>query len=315
MSATIVAGDPAWLKNARELVGLKEIVGSKHEPKVLEFFAEAGHPEIHNDETAWCAAFANAMLRRAGYAGTGSLAARSFLTWGEGLKTPRPGCIAVFKRGNSTWEGHVAFFLRDLGDSIEVLGGNQGNAVSVTRMPKASLLGYRWPTITAAPAAKPAAQPAAPAKPPVLSPGAKAAPAGATVAVGGAGAAASQAGLSAPEILAIITCVSLAAGGAILIIYRITKGYWPWTGNQSQEPLLPLPQPSEKSLELASAQLALSSADLLAKPSPLPSAPSQPRKRSAKPSPRTRTPRKSSSASKAKGAKKSSPKRKSKSKS
>jgi hypothetical protein len=76
MSATTVAGDPAWLKNARELVGLKEIVESKHEPKVLEFFAEAGHPEIHSDEVAWCSAFANAMLRRAGYAGTGSSAAR-----------------------------------------------------------------------------------------------------------------------------------------------------------------------------------------------------------------------------------------------
>jgi uncharacterized protein (TIGR02594 family) len=147
--------EPLWLKNARHLVGLKEIVGSRHEAKVLEFFAEAGHPEIHNDETAWCDAFVNAMLRRAGYAGTGSLAARSFLTWGETLKTPKPGCIAVFKRGNSAWEGHVAFFLRDLGDHIEVLGGNQGNSVSVARQPKSSLLGYRWPVVVSAPAAKP----------------------------------------------------------------------------------------------------------------------------------------------------------------
>jgi hypothetical protein len=78
MSATVVAGDPAWLKNTRaSSLGLKEIVGSKHEPNVREFFAEAGHPEIHNDEIPWCAAFANGMLRRAGYAGTGSLAARA----------------------------------------------------------------------------------------------------------------------------------------------------------------------------------------------------------------------------------------------
>lgn len=155
MNSTIATTEPKWMANARQLVGLKEIVGSQHEKKVLEFFAEAGHPEIHNDETAWCAAFANAMLRRAGYAGTGSLAARSFLTWGEKLTTPRPGCVAVFKRGNSSWEGHVAFFVRDAGDSIEVLGGNQSNSVSITRMPKSSLLGYRWPLIVGAPAAKP----------------------------------------------------------------------------------------------------------------------------------------------------------------
>lgn len=143
--------DPLWLTNARKLVGLKEIVGSRHEPEVVEFFAEAGHPEIHDDETAWCAAFANAMLRRAGYAGTGSLAARSFLTWGEALSEPKLGCITVFKRGNSTYQGHVAFFLRDLGNSVEILGGNQGNAVSVITKSKDDLLGYRWPVVTAAP--------------------------------------------------------------------------------------------------------------------------------------------------------------------
>lgn len=147
--------DPPWLANARQLVGLKEIVGSRHEPKVVEFFAEAGHPEVHDDETAWCAAFANAMLRRAGYAGTGSLAARSFLTWGDELKIPKLGCIVVFKRGDSEWQGHVAFFLRDLGDRIEILGGNQGNAVSVITKSKDDLLGYRWPVIISAPATKP----------------------------------------------------------------------------------------------------------------------------------------------------------------
>jgi hypothetical protein len=159
--------------------------------------------------------------------------------------------------------------------------------------------------------AKPVAPPAV--KPPAMSPGTKAATAGATVVVGGAGAAAAGAGLSAIQVTAIILGASLVAGAALLIIYRITKGFWPWTGNQSQALSLPLPPLSEKSLELASAQLALSSEDLPAKPSPLPSEPSRRRKRSAKPSPRTRTPRKNSKGLKRKGAKKSSPKRKSKS--
>jgi uncharacterized protein (TIGR02594 family) len=142
---------------ARELVGLKEIVGSKHEAKVVKFFEEAGHPEIHDDETAWCAAFANAMLRRAGYAGTGALNARSFLTWGKKLDKPQLGCIVVFKRGNSSWQGHVAFFLADRGSKVEVLGGNQSNSVSIARYNKKDVLGYRWPKVKASAATAPAA--------------------------------------------------------------------------------------------------------------------------------------------------------------
>jgi uncharacterized protein (TIGR02594 family) len=153
--------EPSWLKLARELVGLKEIVGSQHEAKVLAFYAEAGHPWVKDDETAWCAAFVNAMLRRAGYKGTGSLAARSFLQWGEKLDTPRPGCIVVFKRGNSAWQGHVAFFLSESATHVKVLGGNQGNAVSVANYPKKTVLGYRWPA-----GAGKAAQPIRPKKPP-----------------------------------------------------------------------------------------------------------------------------------------------------
>jgi putative chitinase len=158
-------------------------------------------------------------------------------------------------------------------------------------------------------------EPLAPPKPAVstATKTATAATAGTTVVVGGAAAAVQQ-GISVWLVLGWIAGPSLAAIVAFVIIYRITKGFWPWTGNQSQELSLPSHQPSEKSLELASAQLALSSVDLLAKPSPLLSAPSQPRKRSVKPSPRTRKPRRSSSVSKRSGAKKSSPKRKSKSK-
>jgi uncharacterized protein (TIGR02594 family) len=143
-----------WLTEARKFVGLREIVGSRHEPKIIQFFAEAGHPGIHDDETAWCAAFVGAMLRKAGYSSTGALNARSYLNFGTKLAKPTPGCIVVFKRGSSSWQGHVAFFIADDGDRIRVLGGNQGNAVSIASYAKADLLGYRWPLVKSAPAAK-----------------------------------------------------------------------------------------------------------------------------------------------------------------
>lgn len=133
-----------WMPFAESLVGLKEIIGSKHEKKVLEFYAEAGNAWVHDDETPWCAAFVNSMLYRAGIKGTNSLAARSFLKWGKEVKDPFPGCIVVFKRG-ADWQGHVAFFKGIHGDTVETLGGNQANSVSIGHYKLADVLGYRMP--------------------------------------------------------------------------------------------------------------------------------------------------------------------------
>lgn len=79
---TLQPGDPPQLRSF-VLEGLKEIVGGQHERQIVAFFAEAGHPWVKDDETAWCAAFEHAMLGRAGIKGTGSLAARSYLDWGR----------------------------------------------------------------------------------------------------------------------------------------------------------------------------------------------------------------------------------------
>ena len=137
--------EPKWLIKARSYLGTKEIPGKNFNPIIKKWFAYAGHKEVTDDVTPWCAAFANAMLYEAGQKGTGALNARSFLNWGSKLTKPKVGCIVVFKRGNSSWQGHVAFFLRDLGDRIEVLGGNQSDSVSIGRYKKTDLLGYRWP--------------------------------------------------------------------------------------------------------------------------------------------------------------------------
>lgn len=141
----------------------------------------------------------------------------------------------------------------------------------------------------------------------------------ATTAVAGGSAAAVQNGISSLTIVAWIGGLTVLAAAAILIVYRITKGRWPWssisTGNQSPEPLLLTPQPSAASLALASAQLELPSAESPATLSPTSSTPSRRRKQSAKPLPKIQTRRASSSNSKPSAGRKSSPKRKSKSKS
>jgi len=114
-------------------------------PKVLGYFRDAGHPQVTNDETAWCAAFVGAMLHRAGMKGTGLLTARSYLNWGVPIdrKDAQEGDIVIFTRGNSTWQGHVGFFVRDDLDTITVLGGNQANAVNRRPYSAKNLLGIR----------------------------------------------------------------------------------------------------------------------------------------------------------------------------
>ena len=132
-------------------------------PKVVAYFKDSGNPGVKDDETAWCAAFVGAMLRRAGVKSTGALNARSYLDWGKPVdrKDAQPGDVVIFKRGNSSWQGHVAFFVKDRGALIDVLGGNQSNAVNVKGYQAAALLGIRRPPKATA---KPAAPPKRPAQ-------------------------------------------------------------------------------------------------------------------------------------------------------
>jgi hypothetical protein len=45
--------EPLWLTKARSELGQHEINGPKSNPEIIEFFKDAGHPEVKHDETAW----------------------------------------------------------------------------------------------------------------------------------------------------------------------------------------------------------------------------------------------------------------------
>lgn len=136
-----------WMKTAEGYIGQKEIPGARNNPVIMKFFVESGHPEIKDETTAWCSAFANAVMFENGYEGTKNLLARSWLKWvnGEAPSTPRFGDIAVFQRGNDPVFGHVAFFVKWDNEWIWVLGGNQSNSVSITKIARSKLLGFRRP--------------------------------------------------------------------------------------------------------------------------------------------------------------------------
>lgn len=95
--------------------------------------------------TPWCAGFVNAIEKKCGRKGTGKLLARSYLKYGTPTDNPKKGDIVVFKRGNSSWQGHVGYYIFEDKNGILTLGGNQNNKVCYKYYPKSKVLGYRRP--------------------------------------------------------------------------------------------------------------------------------------------------------------------------
>ena len=136
---------PRWLAEAWAELGQREVAGSADNARIRAFFRAVGQPASLHDEVAWCAAFVGACLERAELASTRSLMARSYLRWGAALDKGRFGAVAVLSRGSDPSAGHVGFLLGETDGHVVLLGGNQGDAVSVAAFPKARLLGFRWP--------------------------------------------------------------------------------------------------------------------------------------------------------------------------
>ena len=111
----------------------------------IQDYLATGGANLDPATTAWCAAFVNATLQQSGGQGTGSNMARSFLNWGQSVDEPQEGDLAVFSRGDPNGPfGHVGFFKGyDENGNILVLGGNQGDAVSVAPYSPDRLLGFR----------------------------------------------------------------------------------------------------------------------------------------------------------------------------
>jgi uncharacterized protein (TIGR02594 family) len=127
-------------------LGTIEGPGPENNPVIVEMYSTVGHDWVEHDSVAWCAAFVGHCLERAGLRSTRKLNARSYMDWGVpvDLAEAQEGDIVVFTRGNpSGWQGHVGFYKGVSGSSIEVLGGNQADAVNVRRYSKSRLLGVR----------------------------------------------------------------------------------------------------------------------------------------------------------------------------
>lgn len=133
-----------WIDIAKAEIGQKEIKGSKHNPRIVEY-GTAVDLIVSDDETPWCSSVMNWIFMKAGIQRTGKANARSWLSWGIALDKPRHGCVAILKRGTKSWMGHVGFYMGEKDQFILLLAGNQGNEFKYAYFEKSDVLGYRWP--------------------------------------------------------------------------------------------------------------------------------------------------------------------------
>jgi uncharacterized protein (TIGR02594 family) len=129
-------------------LGVHETPGKDATARIIVYNAHTTL-KATSDEVSWCSSFVNFGTDIAGFPGTHSAAARSWLDWGVKLDVPIKGCIVVFERKDplNPNAAHVAICdYPDISNGIiRVCGGNQSDKVSITRYPVAKVLGYRAP--------------------------------------------------------------------------------------------------------------------------------------------------------------------------
>ena len=145
-----------WMTYARSLIGLREVPGAGNSPTIMGWAKRLGAKVLGityaADSVPWCGLFCAHVMDRAGIKPPPiAVRASEWGKWGRKLVAPRPGCILTFVREGG---GHVGFYEGEDDTHLHVLGGNQGDAVSVTRIARSRLSEMRWPNEVELPPAK-----------------------------------------------------------------------------------------------------------------------------------------------------------------
>jgi len=128
---------PRIMQEALKEYGVLEYTGAKDNPKILAWADEIGGwigDYYGRDSIPWCGLFVGVCAKRAGYPHNQKLlSAKEWKTWGDNADKPALGDVLVFIRPNG---GHVGLYVGEDAQAYHVLGGNQGNKVSITRIQK-----------------------------------------------------------------------------------------------------------------------------------------------------------------------------------
>ena len=137
-----------WLETAFSLMGTQEKPGTGSNEAILGWAEDLEITSYNDDDIPWCGLFVahcvGSQLPEEALPGN-PLGARKWARFGCEV-TPQLGAVMVFWRGSPKgWKGHVGLYWAEDETAYHILGGNQSNAVTVTRISKKRLLTARWP--------------------------------------------------------------------------------------------------------------------------------------------------------------------------
>lgn len=134
---------PKMIVEGLKLYGTKETIGEQDNPVILEWAKELDLKAYVHDSIAWCGLFIAIIAKRAGKdVVKDPLWAANWLHFGIGANEAMLGDVLVFKRPGGN---HVGLYVGEDLSTYYVLGGNQSDQVSITRILKERCIGIRRP--------------------------------------------------------------------------------------------------------------------------------------------------------------------------
>ncbi|MDX3977167.1 TIGR02594 family protein [Shinella sp.] len=140
--------EPVWMREARRLIGVREVVGKGSNAVIMGWAKRLGGwvaSFFKDDDIAWCGLF---MAHVLGLTlpreplPANPLGALQYNKFGRQLAVPALGAIMTFTRDGG---GHVGLYVGEDKTHFHILGGNQGNSVRISRIEKDRLSDTRWP--------------------------------------------------------------------------------------------------------------------------------------------------------------------------
>lgn len=147
---------PRTIIESLKLHGVAEVVGKGSNATILGWRDQLNAAGVKilgysDDDIPWCGLFAAIVAHRAGKrVPENPLWARNWTKFGSPVVKAALGDVLVFERPGGG--GHVGFYVGEDRTAFHVLGGNQSNAVTITRIRKERCIAVRRPEYSAPPA-------------------------------------------------------------------------------------------------------------------------------------------------------------------
>ena len=138
---------PKTVSEGIKLLGTVETPGVKNNPIIMSWAKEVSLEKSYSaDSIPWCGLFVALVAKRAGKDPVKEpLWARNWAKFGEAAGTASLGDILVFVRDGG---GHVGVYVAEDETAYHVLGGNQSDKVTITRIAKTRCVAVRRPIYT-----------------------------------------------------------------------------------------------------------------------------------------------------------------------